>query len=303
MTKKLLFAFLTLLVLGSPALAIEVPANAGVGFNPAATAYTPATFNAILEACGLHLSADALANVPSSYAKAVDGKVVFKNESMAYSPKLYHAILTAYGLQLNPAKVETMGIPDYATASDGKATVKNAPPSIAFTGDAWTRILAAYEKPVMTKPEPSKPEPMVSTDNDGDGVPNAKDRCPNTPKGVHVDENGCWAFTGVLFDFDKTAIKPQFKQALNETKKVFDLNPDLKVTVEGNTDSIGTKAYNQRLSVKRAKAVVNYLVHVVGIQADRLTAVGYGETRPIADNHTKAGRAKNRRVELTPETK
>jgi len=72
--------------------------------------------------------------------------------------------------------------------------------------------------------------------------------------------------------------------------------PDLNVTIEGHTDNVGKDAYNKKLSQRRADAVKAYLVKK-GIDANRLTAIGYGEEKPIADNATKAGKAENRRVE------
>jgi len=77
-------------------------------------------------------------------------------------------------------------------------------------------------------------------------------------------------------------------------------NPTLRVLLEGHTDSIGAEAYNQGLSERRAKAVMQYLIKG-GVDSARLSTVGYGESRPIAPNNTKEGRAKNRRVELTPQ--
>jgi OOP family OmpA-OmpF porin len=102
----------------------------------------------------------------------------------------------------------------------------------------------------------------------------------------------------LLFDFDKYNIKPEAIPALNETFKVFLMNPALRVLVNGHTDSIGSEAYNQRLSEKRAKAVLDYLVGR-GIDPSRLKAVGHGESRPIASNETEEGRARNRRVEFS----
>ena len=75
-------------------------------------------------------------------------------------------------------------------------------------------------------------------------------------------------------------------------------NPDYRVVLSGHTDSIGKEAYNQKLSVKRAEAVAKTL-EGFGVSAEKISTVGYGETRPIADNKTKEGRAQNRRVEAT----
>ena len=103
----------------------------------------------------------------------------------------------------------------------------------------------------------------------------------------------------IHFEFNRSIIRPISYPILDDVVQLLKLNPQIKrVQVEGHTDDIGGEAYNQRLSESRAKAVVAYLVSK-GISADRLTAVGYGESRPIADNSTAEGRAKNRRTEFT----
>jgi OOP family OmpA-OmpF porin len=100
-----------------------------------------------------------------------------------------------------------------------------------------------------------------------------------------------------VFKFDKADIKPESQPIIDEMVKLLKNNPSLNLTVEGHTDNIGTPDYNRRLSDARAKSVVAALT-ARGIEARRLKAVGYGQDKPIADNRTDAGRAKNRRVEL-----
>ena len=105
---------------------------------------------------------------------------------------------------------------------------------------------------------------------------------------------------GPEFDFDKATLKPEGKKHVDEAVRVMNDNPSLHVSAEGHTDSIGTDAYNQRLSERRAKAVRDYMVSQ-GIDASRISTVGYGKTKPIADNKTAEGRAENRRVEIMPQ--
>jgi OOP family OmpA-OmpF porin len=105
---------------------------------------------------------------------------------------------------------------------------------------------------------------------------------------------------GINFDFDKSTIKPEFEGVLDAGVEALNENPNVRVQVAGYTDSVGTDAYNQGLSERRANAVKDYLASH-GVDASRLSAVGFGETNPVADNSTADGRAQNRRVELNIE--
>jgi OOP family OmpA-OmpF porin len=146
------------------------------------------------------------------------------------------------------------------------------------------------------------PAPMPAAgplDSDGDGVTDDKDQCKATPKGARVDDRGCWVISDIRFDFNKADIKPVYYPDLDEVVTVMKDNPLLNILIEGHTDSIGTEEYNQRLSERRARSVKEYLV-LKGIASNRMTAMGFGESRPIASNETEEGRAKNRRVQITP---
>jgi outer membrane protein OmpA-like peptidoglycan-associated protein len=101
----------------------------------------------------------------------------------------------------------------------------------------------------------------------------------------------------VLFDFNKYTLKPTAREKLAKVSGILLAHPDLKVQVEGYTDSIGSDEYNQKLSEERADSVKGYLV-AQSVQDNNVTAEGLGKSNPIADNSTAAGRAKNRRVEL-----
>ena len=105
------------------------------------------------------------------------------------------------------------------------------------------------------------------------------------------------AVADVLFEFDKWVIKKPFLPELDKWVGYFKNNPLVTAEIYGHTDSTGPIKYNQKLSEKRAQAVINYLVKN-GVAPDRLTARGFGESQPTASNKTKAGRQKNRRVEL-----
>jgi OmpA-OmpF porin, OOP family len=104
---------------------------------------------------------------------------------------------------------------------------------------------------------------------------------------------------GVNFDFDKAKIRPGDAAVLDEAAATLKQNPNVTVNVNGYTDSIGSEAYNLKLSERRANAVVNYLERQ-GIPASQLIPHGYGKTNFVASNDTAEGRAQNRRVELVP---
>ncbi len=151
-------------------------------------------------------------------------------------------------------------------------------------------------------------------DSDGDGVPDFKDTCPGTPGGVPVDENGCpppnivvhddgtWEVkVKVFFDVNKATIRDEAKPLLDEIARSFN-SPrylDWKAEVQGHCDRSGPKAFNDRLSQKRAEAVRDYLVSK-GVAAERLIAKGYGWNVPRYPNDTAENRARNRRVEFKP---
>ncbi|MFO1519571.1 MAG: OmpA family protein [bacterium] len=118
------------------------------------------------------------------------------------------------------------------------------------------------------------------------------------PRPVKVEAKKIVIDQMVHFDFNKYNIKKDSYQILDDVASILQKNPQIKrVKVEGNTDSIGSDAYNQKLSQRRAEAVVDYLVNK-GISRARLEPVGYGKSRPIATNKTAAGRAQNRRTEF-----
>lgn len=154
------------------------------------------------------------------------------------------------------------------------------------------------------EPAPA-PAPVQPTDSDGDGVIDPNDQCPGTPPGVEVDATGCpvvkkapVVLRGVTFEFDSAQLTQQAMQRLDNVTAALDASQEVRFSIDGHTDSTGNAAYNQKLSERRAASVKDYLVQH-GVSTDRITSInGYGETRPVADNDTKAGRAKNRRVEL-----
>lgn len=147
-------------------------------------------------------------------------------------------------------------------------------------------------------------------DSDGDGVPDIIDECPGTPRGVKVDAKGCpitilsgkddnWIFETITFEINKAILRPSSFSVLDEVADALIVHhPDMKLEVQGHTDTTGPRAFNMRLSKDRANAARDYLIKK-GVSPDRLTWAGYGPDKPIADNKTEAGRIQNRRVQFS----
>ncbi|MDD2814599.1 MAG: OmpA family protein [Thiotrichaceae bacterium] len=160
-------------------------------------------------------------------------------------------------------------------------------------------------KPV---PKPVAKEDPCAKDADNDGVNDCRDKCANTPAGSKVDVNGCRVIGSthnvvlsgdVTFKFNKSDLSPQGKAQLDKVAaEILGLKSNLQnVVINGHTDSVGSDQYNLTLSDKRSKSVAKYLADK-GVPKDKLFVKGMGESKPIADNKTKEGRAKNRRVEI-----
>jgi len=130
-------------------------------------------------------------------------------------------------------------------------------------------VCEAAPPPVPPAPPPAKGEPLVT---------------------LH----------GPQFDFNKATLKPEGKRMVDHAIQVMKDKPGMKVSVEGHTDSIGSEAYNQRLSERRAQAVRDYMIEN-GISPGRVATRGFGKSRPVASNKTAEGRAQNRRVEIIAE--
>ncbi|KKA04746.1 membrane protein [Pseudomonas ogarae] len=155
-------------------------------------------------------------------------------------------------------------------------------------------------------------------DEDGDGVPDSRDKCPGTPKGVQVDADGCpppvpapvveeavvvqeetIVIRDVHFEFNKATLTPADKDVLSTVAtRLKQETSTAQLRVTGHTDSVGSDAYNQRLSEKRANSVVQYLVENGVPRASFVSVSGAGESQPVADNKTADGRAMNRRTEI-----
>lgn len=271
-----------------------------VSYQRSVIAYSPKTFNIILESYGLSLTPEAVKEAPFTYAKASGENVSFSNSPTAYDPSQYHSIFTAYGLELSvQAAKEKLGAINYARIVNGKPVFSKSP--MAYSGDELALILSVYNLPMAALAQPQDSVTVKAVDSDKDGVIDVKDQCPDTPKGAKIDDRGCWVLNAAyLFDFDKSVIKAQYLPYLDDVVKVLGDNPTLRIEIQGHTDSIGTEQYNQGLSERRAKAVKSYLENK-GIKPERLTTKGFGESSPVNSNQSSEGRSKNRRVQLKPQ--
>jgi len=177
----------------------------------------------------------------------------------------------------------------------------------------------AKEKVIMAQPTvPEKQEEAVvepvqkatiaaaipAKDSDGDGIIDSLDQCLDTDKNYHVDDTGCPVMETETVSIKMNVVFPTNSAEIpaasrSEIKRVADFMQQFKntsVTVEGHSDDRGRDSYNKTLSQKRADAVRLSLINDFGLNESRVSAMGYGEENPIADNGTAAGRAENRRV-------
>jgi OOP family OmpA-OmpF porin len=163
--------------------------------------------------------------------------------------------------------------------------------------------IVEVEKTVYQTREVEKIVEKPFVDSDGDGVPDDRDKCPDTIQGAKVDSDGCMitnqtiTFNNINFELNSAEITASSGPSLNRVAKALQAQQNFNVEIAGHTDSTGSASYNENLSDQRAKSVRQYLIEQ-GIDADRLTARGYGELEPIASNENQSGRAMNRRVEF-----
>lgn len=194
------------------------------------------------------------------------------------------------GLVAAPAFAQAgKGTQGYVT--DTRNAIVKDPYNLCWRTGYWTPAIANCEcdKDLLPREvcEPPAPKPAVAP-------PPPKPAAKPTPK--PVTEKVTFA-ADVFFDFDKAVLKPEGKAKLDDlVGKLKTVALEVIIAI-GHTDNIGTKEYNQKLSVRRAEAVKAYLVSK-GIEPNRIYTEGKGLTQPIADNRTAAGRAKNRRVEI-----
>jgi outer membrane protein OmpA-like peptidoglycan-associated protein len=159
------------------------------------------------------------------------------------------------------------------------------------------------------------PDEDPPADRDGDGILDDVDRCPNEPELVngYLDEDGCPDVKPqkvritkkriiiedkIQFEVDSARIKSVSHEILDAVAQVLQDYPQIRVRIEGHTDSDGSDSYNMRLSNRRAGSVLDYLTDATKIDRTRLESIGFGETRPLDTNRTDEGKGANRRVEF-----
>ena len=156
----------------------------------------------------------------------------------------------------------------------------------------------------------SAPPEVVTGDRDGDGVNDDRDRCPNTASGAVVDADGCQVYESleqretsvIYFGFDRDSIQGQFSDEIRGVAERLNGGEQGHIRVEGHADSTGPADYNQGLSERRAQSVKERLMKDYKVSGDRISTEGFGENKPLADNSTREGRAKNRRADIIVET-
>ncbi|MBA3988628.1 OmpA family protein [Aliidiomarina maris] len=191
----------------------------------------------------------------------------------------------------------------YQTSSDFDDQYLGLSLNYAF-GMASTRTEARQE-PTQTAPTQDQ-----TRDSDGDGVPDYRDQCPNTPRGHVVDDEGCSVMVEqnirhelvVNFAFDSSDVQSRFYGDIEELAQMMREHSDVSIEIGGHTDLIGPADYNQNLSERRAQAVKDVLVNRFNISADRISTRGYGMRRPVVDEVSLEANPRNRRIEATLST-
>ncbi len=196
-------------------------------------------------------------------------------------------LATSAGAQIKAA--DGGNVVDNWQNGTGELVWKNGTNELCWRDANWTPATAAegcdgaLVKKAAVAPAPAPAAPVAAA--------------PAAPKPAPAAASKVTYAADAFFDFDKSVLKPEGKAKLDDlVSKVKDINLEVIIAV-GHTDSVGTDAYNQKLSVRRAEAVKAYLVSK-GIEKNRVYTEGKGEKQPVADNKTKEGRAKNRRVEI-----
>ena len=191
-----------------------------------------------------------------------------------------------------PAAANGGNVVDNWQNGSGQYVWRNGTNQLCWRDANWTPATAAVGcDGALVRPPPPPPPPVVAAPPPPPAV------VPPPPPPAPPAATKVTYAADAFFDFDKAVLKPEGRAKLDDlVGKIKGISLEVIIAV-GHTDSVGTDAYNQRLSVRRAEAVKGYLVSK-GIEKNRVYTEGKGEKQPVADNKTSEGRAKNRRVEI-----
>lgn len=262
---------------------------------------------------GRHINPYFVAGV--GYQRAEEEYAVLAPDSPWQSKRSYATAKLGVGAQMDLRRVSLRGEIAARHSFDNDSIVNPGKSGFTDTLASLTIIVPMGPEPVFEAHSAPHVPPAVTQancehlDDDGDGLNNCVDRCPDSRAGQVVGSDGCPVpltidLRGVNFEFDRAELHSDARRVLDESVRILERYPDLDVEVAGHTDSIGSHAYNQGLSERRAQVVYDYLIDR-GVDPSRLRGPnGYGETRPIAPNQHEdgsdnpEGRALNRRTEL-----
>jgi OmpA-OmpF porin, OOP family len=243
--------------------------------------------------------------------RAEDDTTIFGDAGLGYMHPF-----ELFGVQ-TAARIEARYRFDAQQPPHPTAAEQDPPPENSF-GDVILNLGLQFA--LSRAPTPAAaPEPVAVVavaDADGDGVADDIDTCPGTEAGVTIDATGCAPLAalaeptletakagdtivlkGVNFETGRATLTANAKTLLDGVAQELVRRADLRIEIGGHTDARGNEGYNQALSEQRAQSVLDYLAGQ-GVEATRLTAVGYGEAQPVDTNETGEGRERNRRVEL-----
>lgn len=255
----------------------------------------------------------------AGYRQAINDKLSWSGEYIYQSGGGFKDHAVVFGLIMSfgdqgPALARIQGTRQEEARRDAIAATSRDTSTAASTRDTAQVQTDTRASQVTRTDEEFAPQIRTAlvgvnrtTDTDGDGVPDYRDVCPNTPRGHSVDERGCSVYEQqsqvhhlrVTFGFDSAHVPERYYDAIRDLAILVGVNEELDILIEGHTDLIGTAEYNQALSERRANAVADILKNQYGIDASRIKAVGHGMNKPVVNRITLDANARNRRIETT----
>jgi len=194
-------------------------------------------------------------------------------------------------------RIGTVRVP--AGSADGVRATLDTEVEESFFNDVFRLNVETGDTSTAVEPPPTTIAAATTTTTPATTVvPTTAPPTTVAAAAIEAEIEAVTALQGISFSSGGSSLTPGSQSALDEIAVVLIANPEMSITVEGHTDSQGADAANQALSEARATSVVDYLI-TKDVGADRLTATGFGESQPIADNATAAGRAENRRIEFS----